>query len=176
MAEHPATPQPATDDELAAFYLRARDVLCANCGYNRRDGTGAACPECQAQLNVHTGTPRAGAFLGPGLGKAIAIALLLVSLLITGLYASSTYDAIQYYANPVFPVPLVLGYHISAWVYATATALFIAALITQARLLAALTRGPPTPDRAGRLLAWSIGLMLVAALPETIFEIWTMIS
>lgn len=37
---------PATPDELAALFLRGRDVPCPGCGYNRRDGTASACPEC----------------------------------------------------------------------------------------------------------------------------------
>lgn len=47
----PPTNTPATPDELAALYLRARDVTCPSCGYNRRDGTSATCPECQAPIN-----------------------------------------------------------------------------------------------------------------------------
>lgn len=43
-------PTHATPDELAAIYLRARDVPCPGCGYNRRDGVAAACPECSAPL------------------------------------------------------------------------------------------------------------------------------
>lgn len=42
----PGPAQPATPDELAALYLRARDVPCPGCGYNRRDGAVAICPEC----------------------------------------------------------------------------------------------------------------------------------
>ncbi|RMH27026.1 MAG: hypothetical protein D6692_08290, partial [Planctomycetota bacterium] len=41
-----------TPDELAALYLRARDVPCPGCGYNRRDGIAAACPECLHPLKV----------------------------------------------------------------------------------------------------------------------------
>ncbi len=39
-------PTPATPDQLAKLYLRARDVPCPACNYNRRDGTTASCPEC----------------------------------------------------------------------------------------------------------------------------------
>lgn len=42
----------ATPDELAALYLRGRDVPCPGCGYNRRDGITAACPECLNRLVV----------------------------------------------------------------------------------------------------------------------------
>jgi hypothetical protein len=51
MAE-PGPAQPATPDELAAFYLRARDVPCPGCNYNRRDGTAAECPECQTLIRL----------------------------------------------------------------------------------------------------------------------------
>lgn len=47
MSEPPATP-----DELAATYLRARDVPCPGCGYNRRDGATAACPECGRFIRI----------------------------------------------------------------------------------------------------------------------------
>ncbi len=45
-------PTPATPDELAAIYLRARDVPCPGCGYNLRDGSVAACPECDHTLSL----------------------------------------------------------------------------------------------------------------------------
>lgn len=43
---------PATPDELAPLYLRDRDVPCPGCGYNRRGGTSAACPECGHHLRL----------------------------------------------------------------------------------------------------------------------------
>lgn len=46
----PAQGRPATPDELAALYLRDRDIDCPACGYNRRDGAAAACPECDHPL------------------------------------------------------------------------------------------------------------------------------
>lgn len=42
----------ATPDELAAFYLRGRDAPCPGCGYNRRDATAAACPECGLTIPI----------------------------------------------------------------------------------------------------------------------------
>lgn len=33
-------------DALATLYLSGRDVPCPGCGYNRRTGTSARCPEC----------------------------------------------------------------------------------------------------------------------------------
>jgi hypothetical protein len=53
VTQHPPTPPagPATQDEVAALYLRARDVPCPACRYNRRDGVAAACPECGVRYN-----------------------------------------------------------------------------------------------------------------------------
>lgn len=45
-------PTPATPDELAALYFRGHDVPCPGCGYNRRDGTTAVCPECSHKTSV----------------------------------------------------------------------------------------------------------------------------
>jgi hypothetical protein len=53
----PGPTQTATPDELAALYLRARDVPCPNCNYNRRDGVAAACPECAHSLWLAPETP-----------------------------------------------------------------------------------------------------------------------
>lgn len=41
----------ATPDELATLYLRGRDVSCPGCGYNRRNGITAACPECDHSID-----------------------------------------------------------------------------------------------------------------------------
>tara|TARA_R110002072_G_scaffold42064_2_gene117371 strand:+ start:29759 stop:30277 length:519 start_codon:yes stop_codon:yes gene_type:complete len=42
----------ASDDELAAIYLRDRDVPCPSCDYNRRDGQSSTCPECGSALTL----------------------------------------------------------------------------------------------------------------------------
>lgn len=47
MSESPLNP-----DELAAAYLKSRDVPCPNCAYNRRGGVTAACPECGHDLAI----------------------------------------------------------------------------------------------------------------------------
>lgn len=44
--DEPQTNAPASDDQLAALYLRGRDTPCPSCNYNRRDGTTSRCPEC----------------------------------------------------------------------------------------------------------------------------------
>ncbi len=45
-------PTQATPDELAPSYFRGRDVACPGCGYNRRDGLTAACPECRTPIQI----------------------------------------------------------------------------------------------------------------------------
>jgi len=42
----------ASDDELAAIYLRDRDVPCPSCDYNRRGGQTSTCPECGSALTL----------------------------------------------------------------------------------------------------------------------------
>ncbi len=42
----------ASDDELAAIYLRDRDVPCPSCDYNRRGGQSSTCPECGSVLTL----------------------------------------------------------------------------------------------------------------------------
>ncbi|MFT5423172.1 MAG: hypothetical protein ACI89L_000946 [Phycisphaerales bacterium] len=79
---HPeAHPEPATADELAAFYLRGRDVPCHECGYNRRDGTGAACPECGVAIEIDSDSQH----LSPRAAGTIRLAL--VAVLVTGLFS-----------------------------------------------------------------------------------------
>jgi hypothetical protein len=69
-------PTPATPDELATLFLRARDIPCPKCSYNRRDGNTSACPECGAPLSLnqsHGSIPR------------IAILLFVVATFVIGI-------------------------------------------------------------------------------------------
>lgn len=34
------------------MYLQGRDVPCPACGYNRRDGASATCPECRHNISI----------------------------------------------------------------------------------------------------------------------------
>ena len=43
---------PLGKDELAAAYLKSRDLPCPSCGYNRRDGQTSICPECEHDLAI----------------------------------------------------------------------------------------------------------------------------
>ncbi len=74
-------PTPATPDELAAIFLRARDVPCPACGYNRRDGTTAVCPECDRFLKLmppsHDVAPAVGV---TAITMAVIIALAALAL------------------------------------------------------------------------------------------------
>ena len=75
---------PASLDETAILYLRARDVPCPECGYNRRDGTEARCPECKHVLTLSpTGSAdRALAAAAPRwhFGTVFAVAVVFVIL------------------------------------------------------------------------------------------------
>lgn len=81
-----ATPnlQPATPDELALIYLRARDVPCPNCHYNRRDDRNAACPECGHNLLIREGTPLESRAHTASLRRIANIILIAVALAIAG--------------------------------------------------------------------------------------------
>lgn len=76
------TDTPASLDETASLYLRARDVPCPECGYNRRDGTNACCPECKHVLTLSPTAPadRALAVAAPRwhFGTVLAIAVVFV--------------------------------------------------------------------------------------------------
>ena len=50
--DDPHQTQLATNDQLAALYLRDRDTPCPSCNYNRRDGTTSTCPECGDQMKL----------------------------------------------------------------------------------------------------------------------------
>jgi len=41
-----------SEDAIASVYLQGRDVPCPACGYNRRDGASATCPECRHNLSI----------------------------------------------------------------------------------------------------------------------------
>jgi hypothetical protein len=43
---------PLNKDQLAAAYLKSRDLPCPSCGYNRRDGQTSVCPECEHDLAI----------------------------------------------------------------------------------------------------------------------------
>lgn len=73
---------PATPDELAAVYLRGRDVPCPGCGYNRHDGTTAACPECTAKVALSVQPKSATVLLSAQRARVIAACLLVIALVL----------------------------------------------------------------------------------------------
>ncbi len=74
-------PTPATPDELATVFLRARDIPCPNCNYNRRDSTTAACPECGTDIITAENLPFA-AVLGPKRLRIIAFSIASAALVV----------------------------------------------------------------------------------------------
>jgi hypothetical protein len=75
---------PATLDELATLYLRARDTPCPKCDYNRRDGTTAACPECGTDIIASMESLPYALVLGPKRLRFIAISTAAIAI-VTGL-------------------------------------------------------------------------------------------
>ena len=74
------------DETLLTQYLARRDVPCPRCGYNLRDATSDACPECgdRLQLQVALVEPRLAAFvttivaISIGLGGSALFSLIAV--------------------------------------------------------------------------------------------------
>ncbi|MBL4590682.1 MAG: hypothetical protein JKY96_01855 [Phycisphaerales bacterium] len=52
MNEEEPTNQPTNDEALVVLYLKGRDVPCPSCGYNRRGGASATCPECSEIIKL----------------------------------------------------------------------------------------------------------------------------
>lgn len=70
---------PIPEDELVTAYLHGRDVPCPKCGYNRRDGKGATCPECDEQLRIIP-TGKAGATQHTAFLKAMLVLFIVIIL------------------------------------------------------------------------------------------------
>lgn len=104
MPDPASQPTPATPDELAAIYLRARDVPCPNCNYNRRDGTAAACPECTHAFQVSDLLPAAGSHFRRNL-RRLCLLILITQIIAVG-SAIFTFVSILRIAIEVNAVPL----------------------------------------------------------------------
>ena len=76
MPDAPTPISQATNDELAALYLRDRDTPCPSCNYNRRDGTTSTCPECGEQLRL-IGVNKTGRSREYEILKALLLVLLI---------------------------------------------------------------------------------------------------
>ncbi len=86
MMAEPPTIKPS-DDELLVTFLSERDFMCPRCGYNLRNITSGACPECGdlVTLGVVLADPKIGPYLvlllaaGTGFGGSLGIGLLALS-------------------------------------------------------------------------------------------------
>lgn len=152
---------PATPDELATLYLRGRDVPCPGCGYNRRDGTMAACPECAtpiefglalvsgAQLNHSRSTRLAWVIL---VALAAELAVLLISIIYTGSTLLSGYAG-------------NLTNWISISLHVTITVVLLIAIRSSIVLLIRLRRQSRTPAQNGRHFHRIVVLVAWASIP-----------
>ncbi|MCC5824032.1 MAG: hypothetical protein LAT64_13185 [Phycisphaerales bacterium] len=86
---------PAAPDELATLYLRARDVPCPGCGYNRRDGTAAACPECQISVHLTDNSADRWLSLSKRRSRIIAWSLLLICIIYWVVFIASAWEIVQ---------------------------------------------------------------------------------
>lgn len=167
-------PGQATPDELAALYLRGRDVPCPGCGYNRRDGTAAACPECGAGLSVGGAVTERGMTMNPPRATAVVMILLTLSVFLMINFGLATAWAWWVaFTNP----GLVVGRHwVSGVVYGIGFTCTIPAVALSAALCTHRKALFRKPRRAGNRFAATSLWLFVAVMPELIYELWSMIE
>ena len=111
MPDNPPPTSQATNDQLAALFLRDRDTPCPSCNYNRRDGTISTCPECGDQLQLiavdQTGQSREQTII-----KALML-LLLIFVIIELIQNSLTLARWLYFAIGMGLIALPAGYLIA---------------------------------------------------------------
>lgn len=99
---------PLSHDELAAAYLKSRDIPCPHCAYNRRDGMSAACPECGHDLAIiHEGGRWNERYRI--LAKRYFILLTVINGTTTVIWGISVYFLLSYAISNI-PVPNVYAY------------------------------------------------------------------
>ncbi len=165
-------PTPATPDQLAALYLRDRDTPCPACGYNRRDATTAACPECQTPLRLGDTTFALTTRTAHTLRRVAMVSLIVASALtITsarGAYLTAqrwlTDSTSTFFAKPwfVYAGTLISIVTLAAWITLAATSL---------RAL----RTPPEagPDRPARALITGYAALLIPAVLNAAYSaVW----
>lgn len=156
------TPQ-ATPDELATIYLRARDVSCPGCGYNRRDGQTTICPECDVYIRIRIEDPHTVQF-GTRRASILAAFMLIVATLCTLYYGVETYSTFDSYLT-------FGGWSMTLFVFVIANGvaalLFATAVVWTARFLV-----PRSKHKLGNRLATSGLICCLAALPDLFLSVW----
>lgn len=158
---------PATPDELAALYLRGRDVPCPGCGYNRRDGTAAACPECRADLGLATPDPVVRVVLRRRPAVAILVIISLGALLGLFSYGGGTLTLAQSLVSQALAPTTGLIVLLAVYFWGGFGCAFACYLCV--RLLHNLWRRNITAERNGRTLIAVAAWLTAAFLPEVIY-------
>lgn len=174
----PGPTQPATPDEIATLYLRARDTPCPGCGYNRRDGTTAACPECHAAVHLSDNSADRWLSLSKRRSKVIAWSLLLFCIIYWVAYAASIWEIIQ-----------IIAVDMRSWnfwwyiLHIAVYAPFVVCLPLAAWQLICLIRSRSDahiPSEHGILLHRACRWCIIAFIPWTLFMIvdamWRLIA
>jgi len=164
----PGPAQHATPDELAVLYLKDRDVPCPGCAYNRRDGTQAACPECQEPVRVGEVHPERLAFARRHIRVIFATISLfsLITLAVYILHLTSTYQFIMGGASFTAMLP---WFAIYAWgIVCSAGATMVA------RRGWAQARRPGSGAPHARTLIWAIALAFASMAPEALYELYAL--
>lgn len=99
------SPSVASENELAALYLRDRDVDCPSCGYNRRDGNSSSCPECGCAIALQAVSRESPI----DAQRAIRCGLLFLVLYATGYVMANTASLITILVDGTIPATLFSG-------------------------------------------------------------------
>lgn len=160
---------PATPDELATLFLRARDTPCPNCAYNRRGGITAACPECGATLPIGDTTPALPHRTRQRIRRAARLTLIFSCLLVIPA-ARSTWLTIDAWLNDRTSALFVKPWFIYASLITAVGTL--AAWIVLIAMSALALRSPPAagPDRPVRALLTGYTALLGAAMLSGIYN------
>jgi hypothetical protein len=163
-----AEPGQAPPHELVTLYLQGRDVPCPACGYNRRNGTTTACPECATPIDIGP-TISAGAQLNaPRTARLAWILLAATAPEVIALLISAGHTVFLLVSGNAVTTP-------TQWIWVGFQAVIIVILLITARsciaLLARLRRQTRTPPEHGRHLYRIALLLALASIPTSLLGI-----
>jgi hypothetical protein len=165
----PEPAKPATPDELATLFLRARDIACPACGYNRRGGVTAACPECRATLPVGETTQTLRPRTTQSIRRCARLTLIFACLLVIPTARSTWLTVDAWLTDPTSSLFAKPWFVYASLVTAVAT---LAAWIILIAMSALALRSPRTagPDRPVRALLTGYTALLGAAMLSGIYN------
>jgi hypothetical protein len=157
---------PLNADELAAAYLKSRDVPCPSCAYNRRGGVSATCPECGHVLAIlHEDGGWKQAF--SSLAQRYLLLLTLVCAFVTIMWGISTLMWVRYVVYTV-AIPNLYIHLIRASLSIIA---YLIILIWSARLWRRIRKGSSaSPKQAARPMLAYLAVVIVLSLSNYVMN------